>query len=151
MKMENYKEEWLGLTYTPHTDEDVAAEEAMIRSVIAEARFPNATAFTEYFIQCNANVNGGYLQVYRDNTVLVYTSVAKLFYASCTDGFTTKAKQIGRMLHEEGGMQLMRCVYYGLSWLVRMLLQEKGINPGYAQVVYIDVERDWNGIGEWVF
>jgi len=122
--MMRYKDEWLAAVYTPHKDAGVANEEAMIRNVIAEVNFPDLAGFTEYFIQCNANVNGGYLQVFHNNTLLVYTSVARLFYASCTDEFTTNAKEIGRMLHEKGGIELMRCVYHGLSWLLRMLLQE---------------------------
>ena len=80
---------------------------------------------------------------------IVYQSVAKLFYATCTD--TQRAKAVGEELNTAGGIRLMRCAFYAFKWVVAKFLTDMEIEPWYAQVFYIYIEVAWDGVGEWKF
>ena len=80
---------------------------------------------------------------------IVYQSVAKLFYTTCTD--TQRAKAVGEELNTAGGIRLMRCAFYAFKWVVVKFLTDMEIEPWYAQVFYIYIEVAWDGVGEWKF
>ena len=158
------KTDWLNADYSPHTDEEIAREQAVVRRVISDAEFPDPTEFTE-FVQSayrlafadDLAVFADDLAVFADDLLLtfgmhqeiVYQSVAKLFYATCTD--TQRAKAVGEELNAAGGIRLMRCAFYAFKWVVAKFLTDMEIEPWYAQVFYIYIEVAWDGVGEWKF
>ena len=149
------KTDWLNADYSPHIDEEIAREQAVVRRVISDAEFPDPAEFTEVVQSANRLAFADDLAVFADDLLLtfgmhqeiVYQSVAKLFYATCTD--TQRAKAVGEELNTAGGIRLMRCAFYAFKWVVAKFLTDMGIEPWYAQVFYIYIEVAWNGVGEW--
>ena len=143
------KTEWLAANKTPHADPDVAREDEQAMQLIKDVVFPNRHEFHDHFVWANDKVNADYLGLFVRHEQLVYDSVAMLFYASKTDALQHTAQDVGRELHEKGGIKLMQTVYYGYSWLVRKFLHDRNKAGWIAQVLYSDIDRNWNHVGNW--
>ena len=151
------KTDWHNADYSPHIDEEIAREQAVVRRVISDAEFPDPAEFTEVVQSANRLAFVDDLAAFADDLLLtfgmhqeiVYQSVAKLFYTTCTD--TQRAKAVGEELNTAGGIRLMRCAFYAFRWVVAKFLTDMEIEPWYAQVFYIYIEVAWDGVGEWKF
>ena len=151
------KTDWLNADYSPHIDEEIAREQAVVRRVISGAEFPDPAKFTEVVQSACRLAFADDLAAFADDLLLtfgmhqeiVYQSVAKLFYTTCTD--TQRAKAVGEELNTAGGIRLMRCAFYAFKWVVAKFLTDMEIEPWYAQVFYIYIEVAWDGVGEWKF
>lgn len=147
------KTDWLNADYSPHIDEEIAREQAVVRRVISDAEFPDPTEFTEV-VQSASRLAfaDDLLLTFGVHQEIVYQSVAKLFYATCTDALRARARAIGEELNAAGGIRLMRSAFYAFKWLVAKFLTDMGIEPWYStQVFYIYIEVAWDGVGEWKF
>ena len=98
------------------------------------------------------------VDVFEVNEDLVYESTAKLFYMNAPlrdypvgPEFRAKARGVGEVLDAEGGINLMRCTFYAVSWLSQILEGEVGTGPSPPYMSVRPIDASWRGVGEWSF
>ena len=160
--IQTLKAEWKAAAYTaPQDDEELALEEELGRTLIEEVTFPTEHDFykmmQDWCLRASLSdleTSEVWARALKEHHELVYTSVAKLFYASLTDAYKTKARRIGQELDAEGGMPLMQLVYYGISHATKMVADElPGSDSDKMRAiasVYYMVSVAFDGVGEWL-
>lgn len=160
------KGEWRAAKNTPpKVDEGVPYEFTeryeveKLRAVISESVFPSKTAFFEALgeqtvgaiEQATPTVAVRYETELKEHGTLVYESVLRIFYATCTDAYDARVRAVGERLNAAGGFRLMQCAYYALPVAVAALqsdvLAEK---PHLLSCFYAEVNHVFHGIGRWV-
>lgn len=145
------KAEWCAAKYTPEQDgehdEELAYEEAQMRSIVETSTFPSREELLSWVLHAYPQFEG----ILPQHTNLVYASVAKIFYATCTDACREKVRAVGEELNAAGGLKLMQCAYYAFSIVAVQAAGAKG--PGwdpFGRVMHRLVASYFDGIGDWL-